>query len=118
MEYETADIREARSVIDGDDGEMWPLRELLGCERLSVSVVDLTVGGKGTEYDNAGCDCEKVYLAVRGTVDLDCLQRSGRTETIRLDEFEAVTLSPEQPRQLVNRSDGPARIVVASTSTV
>jgi glyoxylate utilization-related uncharacterized protein len=115
MAYKTAGIGETRSVMEDDDGEMWPLRELLGCDRLSVSVVDLAPGGRGVEYDHTGCDCEEVFLAVRGSVDLDCLQPSGAVETVSLEEFEAVSLPPEQSRQLVNRSDEHVRVVVAST---
>jgi glyoxylate utilization-related uncharacterized protein len=115
MAYRTGGIGETQSVMEDDDGELWPLRELLGCDRLSVSVVDLAPGGRGTEYDHTGCDCEEVFLAVQGTVDIDCLQASGTVETVTLDEYEAVSLPPEQSRQLVNRSDDRVRVVVAST---
>ncbi|MWG35964.1 cupin domain-containing protein [Halomarina oriensis] len=115
MAYRTAGIGETRSVIEDDDGELWPLHELLGTERLSLSVVDLAPGGRGTEHDHTGCDCEEVFLAVQGSVDIDCLQASGTVETVTLDEFEAVSLPPEQSRQLVNRSDEHVRVVVAST---
>ncbi|MFC5969992.1 cupin [Halomarina salina] len=115
MAYKTAGIGETRSVIEDEGGEMWPLRELLGCERLSVSVVELAPGRRGTEYDHAGCDCESVYLAVQGAVDVDCLLPSGAVESLTLEEYEAVSIPPEQSRQLVNRSDGTVRVVVAST---
>lgn len=115
MEYETAGIGEARSVVEDEGGELWPLREALGTERLGVSVVELAPGHRGTEYDHAGCDCESVYLAVEGSVDVDCPQLTGSIEHVTLGEYEAVSVPPEQPRQLVNRSDETVRVVVAKS---
>jgi uncharacterized RmlC-like cupin family protein len=115
MEYETAGIGEARSVVDDESGELWPLREVLGCERLGVSVVELAPGCRGTEYDHAGCDCESVYLAVEGSVDIDCPQPAGTVERVTLGEYEAMSVPPEQPRQLVNRSERTVRVVVAKS---
>lgn len=115
MAYETAGIGETRSVIEDDDGELWPLRESLGCEQLNLSVVELAPGSRGVEYDHAGCDSESAYLAVQGTVDVDCKQRDGPVEHLTLDEYEAVCIPSEQSRQLVNRSDDTVRVVVAST---
>lgn len=115
MGYQSVDIEEVRSVVEDDDGEMWPLRGPLGGDRLSVTVVELAPGGRGVEYDQTGCDCETVYLAVEGAVDVDCPSRSGVVETLTLEEYEAVRLPPEQPRQLVNRSDERVRAVVATS---
>ncbi|MFD1512335.1 cupin domain-containing protein [Halomarina rubra] len=115
MEYETAGVDEVRSVVEDDDGEMWPLRGLLGCDRLSLTVVELAPGGRGVEYRHSGGDTETVYLAVEGTLDIDCTRRSGTVETITLDTFEAARLPPDQSRQLVNRGDDHVRVVVAST---
>ncbi|WP_368410950.1 cupin domain-containing protein [Halomarina pelagica] len=107
MSYRTASTDDVDSVIDEEWGGMWFLRDALGCEAVGVTLLELAPGGKGKEHDHAGDDHEEVYVVVEGTVDVDC-----DGETVTLGRNEAIRLSPDQTRQIVNRGDERARLVL------
>ncbi|PSP97704.1 cupin [Halobacteriales archaeon QS_5_70_17] len=108
MGYETASTDGVGSVTDGDDGGMWMLRDALGAENLGVTVLELEPGAGGTERDHAGDGHGEVYVVVEGSVDVDC-----DDETVTLDRGEAIRLSPDQRRRIVNRGEDRVRLVLA-----
>ncbi|MFC6836087.1 cupin domain-containing protein [Halomarina ordinaria] len=108
MTYQTASPEDVESVIDEEYGGMWFLRDALDAEAVGVTVLELEPGAKGKEHDHAGDDHEEVYVVVDGRVDVDC-----GDDTVTLERNEAIRLSPDQRRQLVNRGDERARLVLA-----
>ena len=107
MAYQTASTDDVDSVIDSEWGGMWFLRDELGCETVGLTVLELEPGGKGKEHDHADGDHEEVYFVVEGEVEVDC-----DGETVTLGENEAIRLSPDQRRQIHNRSDERVKLVL------
>ena len=107
MGYSTASTADVDSLIDEAYGGMWMFREALGCENLGISLIELEPGGKGKPHDHAGDGQEEVYLVVDGELDVDLDE-----ETVTLGTGEAVRVSPDQHRQLVNRGEVRVRLVV------
>ncbi len=108
MSYQTASVDDVDSVVDEEWGGMWFLRDALGCETVGLTVLELEPGGKGKEHDHAESDHEEVYFVVAGEVEVDC-----DGETVALGEGEAIRLSPDQRRQIHNRSDERVKLVLA-----
>jgi uncharacterized cupin superfamily protein len=65
-----------------------------------VTIVELEPDARGKEHDHADDDHEEVYVVVEGEVDVDC-----DGETVTLGSDEAIRLSPDQPRTIVNRGE-------------
>jgi mannose-6-phosphate isomerase-like protein (cupin superfamily) len=107
MAYTTASTSDVDSVMDAEYGGMWFLRDALDAESVGVTIVTLEPGSRGKEHDHAHDGQEEVYVCVEGEVDVDC-----GDETVTLERDEAIRLSPDQSRQLHNRSDEPARLVL------
>jgi len=107
MAYTKASTDDVDSVVDEQYGGMWFLRDALGAEDVGVTVMELAPGARGKEHDHAQDGQEEVYVAVEGTVDVDC---GGETVTLAADE--ALRLSPDQPRRIHNRSDERAKLVL------
>ncbi|WP_254537821.1 cupin domain-containing protein [Halomarina litorea] len=108
MTYQKAGIDDVDSVVDEEWGGMWFLRDALGCETVGLTILELEPGGKSKEHDHADSDHEEVYLVAEGEVEVDC---DGETVTLR--ENEALRLSPDQRRQIHNRSDERVKLVLA-----
>jgi uncharacterized cupin superfamily protein len=108
MGYTTASTADIDSLVDEQYGGMWRFREALGCERLGISLIELEPGGKGKPHDHSGDGQEEAYLVVDGELDVDL-----GDETVTLGVGEAVRVSADQHRQLVNRGDERVRLVVA-----
>lgn len=87
---------------------MWFLRDALDCESLGVTIMELEPDARGKEHDHADDDHEEVYVVVEGEVDVDC-----GGETVTLGRDEAIRLSPDQTRTIVNRGEERARLVLA-----
>jgi mannose-6-phosphate isomerase-like protein (cupin superfamily) len=105
----TADEEDVDSPVDPEYGGTWMLRDVLGCERLGVSIIELEPGGKGKPHDHADDGHEEVYLVVAGELDVD-VDGEG---TVTLGPDEAVRIPPAESRQLVNRGEGRTKVVVA-----
>ncbi len=108
MGYQTASTADVDSVIDDEYGGMWFLKDALETEQLGLTVMELEPGAKGKEHDHAADGQEEVYCVVDGAVDVDL-----DGETVTLGEGEAIRLDPDQARQLHNRGDQRARLVLA-----
>lgn len=111
MGYSTASTADVDSVMDEEYGGMWMLREALDCESLGVSLVELEPDAKGKPHDHEADGQEEVYLVVDGELDVDL-----DDETVTLGPGEAVRLSPDQHRQLINRGEERVRAVLAGAA--
>lgn len=111
MGYSKASTADVDSLVDKEYGGMWMLRDALDCENLGVSLLELEPGAKGKPHDHAGDGQEEVCLVVDGRLDVDF-----DDETVTLGPGEAVRLSPDQHRQLVNRGDERMRAVLAGAA--
>lgn len=105
MAYSKASTDDVDSVVDEAYGGMWFLRDELGAGELGVTVIELEPGAKGKEHAHESQ--EEVYVCVTGSVDVDC-----GDETVTLGTDEALWLSPDQTRQLHNRGDERAKLVL------
>lgn len=98
---------DVKSVIDDEHGGMWLLRNALDAERLGVTIVELEPGSKGKEHDHTHDGQEEVYVVVDGTVNIDL-----DDDSVRLSQNQAIRLSPDQTRQIHNRGEETARLVL------
>jgi len=89
---------------------MWFLRDELGAESVGVTVLELEPGGKGMEHDHEEDGQEEVYLVVEGEVDVELTDSD---ETVTLEEDDAIRLDADESRQIVNRGDARAKLVLA-----
>ena len=108
MPYRKASTADVDSVMDDEYGGMWFLRDALDGDDLGVTIMELEPDARGKEHDHADDDHEEVYVVVEGEVDVDC-----DGETVTLGSDEAIRLSPDQPRTIVNRGEDRARLVLA-----
>lgn len=108
MGYQTASTDDVESVIDEEYGGMWFLKDALGTEEVGLTVLDLEPGAKGKTHDHSGDGQEEVYCVVEGEVDVDF-----DDETVTLSDGDAVRIDAEERRQLHNRSDRRAKLVLA-----
>lgn len=108
MSYQKATIDDVDSVMDSKYGGMWFLRDTLDASRLGVSVMELEPGSRGKPHDHGDDDQEEVYVVVDGTVEVEL---GGGTVT--LERNEALRVSPDEHRQIFNRGEGRARLVIA-----
>jgi len=116
MSYTHAAASDVESVMDPDYGGMWFLRDALATEELGVTVLELEPGARGKAHDHAEDGQEEVYVCVRGVVDVDF---DGRADDggVSLATNEAVRVSADQTRQVHNRGDERAKLVLVGTST-
>jgi len=108
MGYQTASTDDVESVMDPEYGDMWFLKDALDTEDLGLTVLELEPGAKGKPHDHADEGQEEVYYVVEGEIDVDVADG-----TVTLGETEAMRIDAEETRQLHNRSDGRARLVLA-----
>jgi mannose-6-phosphate isomerase-like protein (cupin superfamily) len=109
MGYDTAAKTDPESVVDEEYGGMWFLKEELDTDELGISILELEPGGKGMEHDEAGTGQEEVYYVVEGAIEIDL---SEGAETVSLETDEAIRLDPEETRQIHNRGDERAKLVL------
>ncbi len=107
MGYDTATKTDAESVLPDDRGGMWFLKGELDTQHLGITVLELPPDASGKTHDETGSGQEEVYYVVDGTVDVEL-----DDETVRLGPEEAIRLDPEETRQLHNRGDVPASLVL------
>ena len=110
MGYDTASTGDVESAVPDEVGGMWFLRDALDADGLGVTVLELEPGAEGKEHDHKHDGQEEVYVVVEGSVDVE-LADAG--ETVALGEDEAVRLDADETRQLVNRGDESAKLVLA-----
>ncbi|NHN41008.1 cupin domain-containing protein [Halorubellus sp. JP-L1] len=117
MSYTHAAASDVESVMDPDYGGMWFLRDALATDELGVTILELEPGARGKEHDHADDGQEEVYVCVRGVVDVD-FDGGGDDggETVSLATNEAVRVSADQTRQLQNRGDEAAKLVLVGTA--
>lgn len=108
MGYDTASTADVDSVVDEEYGGMWFLWDALGAAELGVTLLELEPGARGKEHDHTHDGQEEVYLVVDGAIDVDLAE-----ETVTLGAGEAIRVDPGTTRQLHNRGDERARLVVA-----
>lgn len=108
MGYQTASTADVDSVIDEEYGGMWFLKDALGTEELGLTIMELEPGAKGKEHDHGPGGQEEVYCVLDGDVDVDL-----GDETVTLGEYEAIRIDPDETRQLHNRGDERARLVLS-----
>jgi mannose-6-phosphate isomerase-like protein (cupin superfamily) len=107
MAYDTAAKTDADSVVPAEWGGMWFMKGELETEQLGFTVLELEAGGKGKEHDEAESGQEEVYYVVEGTVEVDL-----GDDTVTLEADEAVRLDPEERRQIHNRGEERAKLVL------
>lgn len=108
MGYDTATKTDVESVIPEEWGGMWFLKEPLDTHHLGFTVLELAPGGKGKDHDETKTGQEEVYYVVDGTVDIEL-----DDTTVTLSRDEAIRLDPDDRRQIHNRGDGRAKLVLA-----
>jgi len=109
MPYTNAHVSDAESVLPDDVmGEMWMLRDELDTDSLGFTVLALEPGEQTMSHTHVEDDREEVYYVVTGGVDVDLGDR-----TVSLDEDEAVRISPDEERQILNRDEF-SKLVLAS----
>jgi len=112
MGYETTAPGHVGSAIDGEKGGMWFMREPLGTENLGFTVLELEPDRSGKEHDHGEDGQEEIYYVTEGRVQVDV-----GADTVTLDEHEALRIDPEERRQIHNRGDATARLVLVSAPT-
>jgi uncharacterized cupin superfamily protein len=108
MGYQTASTDDVESVIDEEYGGMWFLKDALGTEEVGLTVLELEPGAKGKEHDHGGDGQEEIYCVVDGEIDVDI-----EDETVTLGEGDAVRIDAGETRQIHNRGEDRARLVLA-----
>jgi mannose-6-phosphate isomerase-like protein (cupin superfamily) len=118
MSYTHAAATNVESVMDDAYGGMWFLRDALATDQLGVTILELEPGARGKAHDHDDDGQEEVYVCVRGVVDVDFDGGADAEggETVHLTENEAVRVSADQTRQLHNRGDERAKLVLVGTS--
>jgi len=109
MGYDTVAKTDPDSVMDEEWGGMWFLKEPLATDELGVSVLELEPDGKGMEHDETDTGQEEVYYVVEGRIDVDLTDAD---ETVTLEADEAIRLDAEESRQIQNRYDERAKLVL------
>ena len=108
MGFDTASTAEIESVVPEEWGGMWFFRGALETDHLGVTLLELEAGGKGKEHDETATGQEEVYLVVDGDIEVEL-----EDDTVALEAGEAIRLDPEERRQIHNRGDELARLVLA-----
>lgn len=108
MGYQKASTDNVDSVMDPEYGCMWFLRGALNATELGVSVIELEPGSRGKPHDHADDGQEEIYVIVDGTVEVELADG-----TVTLGRNEALRVDPAEHRQLFNRGEERARLVIA-----
>lgn len=111
MSYDTASKTDVESVVPEEWGGMWFLKEALETDHIGFSVLELEPGGKGKEHDETGTGQEEIYYVVEGEIEVE-LRRDDGDETVSLEAEEAIRLDPDERRQIFNRGDERATMVL------
>ena len=107
--YDRAAPGDVGSAIDDDKGGMWFLKEPLDTTELGFTILELEPEQTSMEHDHADEDLEEVYYVMEGTVEIDV-----GPDTVTIDENEAIRIDADEQRQINNRRDQTARLVLVS----
>jgi mannose-6-phosphate isomerase-like protein (cupin superfamily) len=107
MGYQTASTADVESVVPEEYGGMWFLKDALDTSEIGVTILELEPDAKGKEHDHSGDGQEEVYVCVDGRIDVEFADG-----TVALGENEAVRVDPGETRQLHNRGEERARLVL------
>ncbi|AHG03966.1 cupin [Halobacterium sp. DL1] len=99
MPYQKQNLADAESLLPDDArAEMFQLKDALGTDEVAFTVYAMEPGSEGMAHDHSADDQEEVYYVVTGGVDIDF-----GTETVPLEEREAIRIDPDEERQIRNR---------------
>ncbi|MFC6716213.1 cupin domain-containing protein [Natrialbaceae archaeon GCM10025810] len=115
MSYDTASKTDPESVVDEEWGGMWFLKDELETDHLGFTVLELEPGGKGMEHDEAESGQEEIYYVVEGEFEVE-LRRDDGDETVTVEAEDAIRLDPDERRQIFNRGDERATMVLVGAS--
>jgi len=107
MGYDTAAKTDVESVVPEEWGGMWFLRSALDSEHAGLTILELEPGGKGKEHHETETGQEEIYLVIDGAVEIEL-----ENETVTLETDEAIRLDPSEQRQIHNRGDQRAKLVL------
>jgi mannose-6-phosphate isomerase-like protein (cupin superfamily) len=107
MGYETASPADVESILSDEQGGLWFLKDALDTEHLGFSVLELESGANGMEHDHADDGQEEIYYVIDGEATVELAD-----ETVTLSANEALRLDAEETRQIHNRSDVRAKLVL------
>jgi len=108
MAYDVTQKTATESVVPEEWGGMWFLKEALDTDHLGFTILELEPDGKGMEHDETGTGQEEIYYVVEGVVDVEL-----DDETVTLSADEAIRLDPGERRQIHNRGEERAKLVLA-----
>ncbi|SIS09035.1 cupin domain-containing protein [Natronorubrum thiooxidans] len=109
MGYDTASKTDPESVVPDEFGGMWFLKDELETDHLGFSILELEPGGKGKAHDETESGQEEIYYVVAGLVDIEV---GDSDETVTLEEDDLIRLDADERRQIVNRGDEHAKLVL------
>lgn len=112
MGYDKTAPGEVGSAVDEDTGGMWFMREPLDTTNLGFTVIELEPDHSTQEHEHGDENEEEIYFVIDGRVQVDV-----HPDTVTLDENEAIRIDPEERRQIHNREDRTARLVLVSAPT-
>ncbi|MFB6069361.1 MAG: cupin domain-containing protein [Halobacterium sp.] len=99
MPYEKAAVTDVESSLPKEsDAGMFMLKDELDTDELGFTVLTMEPGSEGMTHDHTDSGQEEIYYVVDGGVDVDF-----GTETVALEEREAIRIDPEEERQIRNR---------------
>mgnify|MGYP000209318206 CR=1 FL=1 len=107
MGYDTAAKTDADSVIPEEYGGMWFLKGPLDSDQVGLTVLELEPDAKGKEHDHGSDGQEEIYYVVEGDIEVEL-----GDETQHLGPDEAIRIDPAETRQLFNRGDERAKLVL------
>ena len=110
MAYEKQTIADAESLLPTDArAEMFQLKDALDTEEVAFTVYTMEPNSEGMEHDHTHDGQEEVYYVVSGGVDVDV-----GTETVSLEEREAIRIDAEEERQIRNRDHDSELVLVGA----
>ncbi|MCW8173233.1 cupin domain-containing protein [Natrialba swarupiae] len=109
MGYDTAAKTDAESVVPEEHGGMWFLREELETSSLGFTVLELEAEASGKEHDETETGQEEIYYVVSGSIDVELTDAE---ETVSLEAEDAIRIDPDESRQIHNRGDERAELVL------
>ncbi|MDY7081307.1 MAG: cupin domain-containing protein [Halobacteria archaeon] len=115
MGYKKASTDDVDSVVPDEWGGMWFLKGELDTQHIGFTVLELEPGGKGKEHDHSEDGQEEVYYVAEGQIDIELGDGDGdgdEVTTVTLQEDEAIRVDAEETRQLHNRGDKRAKLVI------
>lgn len=102
----------ARDTDMERDGNWTLVRRALEVESFGIGLVEIPPGGDIPAHDETGRDQEEVFIVLSGspTLIIDAEEHAAPAGTY-------VRVAPAVRRQVVNRGDDPARVLIVSAPT-